>query len=110
MKTKTKDQILKINDLKTERVNIPQWGTDIFVKAMTSQCKDIFEVKYAKSNNIRAAYAVFCVCDKDGKLLFDESDIDALGGKSASALSKIFDVATRINGYSKEDIDGLEKK
>ena len=41
--------------------------------------------------------------------LFDEGDTFPLGGKSASALDRIFTVAQKLNGLRDEDVDELAK-
>ena len=57
--------------------------------------------------NIRAKLASWCCVDAQGGRLFTESDVQALGGKSAAALGRIFDVATRLSGITEEDVDEM---
>ena len=49
------------------------------------------------------------VCDENGKRIFKDEDIPALGKKSAKALSLIFDKAQELNGLSDEDVEKLSK-
>lgn len=116
-----REQILKANDLKTETVAVPEWGGDVLVRMMTGTARDKFEEqtfsagrkKGGKSevsfDNIRARLVAAVVVDEEGNLLFTSSDIAELGKKSAAALDRIFTVAQRLNGFTKEDIDELAK-
>ena len=111
----TKDQIFNASDHQIKTLNIPEWGGDICLKTMTGFQRDKYEseiLKCQKNNsfvNMRVKLAIYTVCDEDGNLLFEEKDINLLTKKSASALDKIFDEATKMNGISEEDIEELEK-
>jgi len=115
-----REQILKANDLKTETVSVPEWGGDVLVRMMTGTARDKFEEqtfaagrKKGKAemsfDNIRARLVAAVVVDEAGNMLFTSSDIAELGKKSAAALDRIFSVAQRLNGFTKEDIDELAK-
>ena len=45
--------------------------------------------------------------DARGERLFDESQVDELGGKSGQVLDRVFDKAQRLNGITKADVDEL---
>ena len=116
-----RDQILKANDLKTETVAVPEWGGEVLVRMMTGTARDKFEEqtffagrkKGGKTevsfDNIRARLVAAVLVDEEGNLLFSPSDIAELGKKSAAALDRIFTVAQKLNGFTKEDIDELAK-
>ena len=112
----TKKDILEIKDIEIERVEVPEWGGDVFVKGMTGLERDTFEAsivqqrgKDARVNmvNIRAKLAAQTICDKDGVRLFTDKDIRLLGAKSANALQRVFDVAQRLSGITEGDVDEL---
>ena len=114
----TRDQILSADDLKTETVSVPEWGGHVKVRTMTGAERDAYEarslVKRGESRelnlvNMRARLAADTIVDNEGKRLFTESDVGALGGKSAAALDRVFGVAMKLNGMSKEDVDELAK-
>ena len=66
---------------------------------------------YTKTNmsNIRARLCQVSLVDEAGVLLFNSNDIAKLGGKSAAALDRCFEVASRLSGISKDDVEDLEK-
>ena len=115
-----RDAILKANDLPVEIVDIPEWGGEVTVKGLTGKQRDAYEMQVFQYNkkhnnvdwkreNMRAKLIVLSCIDEDGSLLFEESDIQALGEKSSSALDRIFEVAQRLSGITKKDVEELEK-
>lgn len=112
----TKAAILAADDIKTETVPVPEWGGEVLVRGMTAAQRDDYEQSLMKGKgsdrevnlrNARTKLAVRSVVDADGELLFAEQDVVALGKKSAAALQRVFDVATRLSGLSKEDLVDL---
>lgn len=113
-----RDAILQIQDLPHEDVEIPEWGGTVRVRALTGTERDVFEGnmierrgKSTKMNlrNIRAKLVALTVVDGEGKRLFSDNDVEALGKKSALALNKIFEVAQRLSGIRPEDMEEIEK-
>ncbi len=118
MEILTREAILSADDITRELVEIPEWGGSVWVYGMSGAERDRLEKSIVQTRgkevqtnmeNIRAKLAVICVRNENGKRLFNEADIHELGKKSASALDKIYDVAQRLSGLSKGDIDELTK-
>ena len=114
----TKEEILQANDLPTEVVPVPEWGGDVIVRTMTGTERDSFEQSIMDMNgrdasvnltNIRAKLCSKAIVDEEGKRMFSDMEVNALGKKSASALDKIFAVAQRLNGLSDKDVKELVK-
>ena len=114
----TKDQILGANDLPRKQVEVPEWGGAVYVRTMTGAERDAFESLSLESRsggstslvNLRARLAVWTVVDESGNRLFSDSDIEALGKKSAKALSRIFNVIVEVNHFGEKDIEDLAGK
>lgn len=112
-----KEQILSKKDLPLKEVEIPEWGGSVFVKTMNGQERDSFELSVidekhkGKMNleNIRAKLCAVCLCDENGERLFSDKEVFALSKKSASALSKIFQVAQELNGLSPESVEQIKE-
>lgn len=118
VKALTKEQILGASDIQIKKVEIPEWNGFVFVKGMTAKERDDFEASIIRMNgkvrkvdmrDLRAKLVSKSICDKDGKLLFDEKDIKELGEKSASAVQRIFTVAQELSGLTDEDAEELLK-
>lgn len=114
----TKRQILEVQDLPTEDVNVPEWGGVVRVQGMSGSERDAFEMSVMTGKgkdrdlnlkNFRAKLVSRCIVDEQGNRVFGEADIAALGGKSALALQRLFDVAQKLSGLSPADVDELTK-
>ena len=119
----TREQILNANDLKTEEVNVPEWGGTVVIKMMTGKQRDAFEAslmgevdpKNPKSqkmvyNNIRAKLVAMSIIDPATKeLMFNVADVEVLGTKSAAALDRVFTASQKLSGVTEEDVEELVK-
>lgn len=111
----TRDAILQTQDIKRELVHVPEWGGDVYVQMMTARDREAFEQDIQADDdnpgmdNVRAKMVARTVTDESGNRLFTEADVETLGGKSAAALGRLFDVAIRINAVSKADVEDLAK-
>lgn len=116
----TRGEILAKEDLIVEEVHVPEWGDDVWVRVRTLKAseRDYFESTTLQRNgrevstnlqNIRSRLCLLCIVDETGERVFREEDEYPLGGKSAAALSRIFDVAQRLNGFTKTDVEDLAK-
>ena len=107
-----KEKILTSQDLNPEKLHVPEWGVDVYIRVMSGFERDSFEAEIGgdgKRNlaNIRAKLAVRVLCDETGKRIFELKDAAELGQKSAAALDRIFTVATRVNRIGEKDVDEL---
>lgn len=118
MKRLGKDDILKAADLRYEDVEVQEWGGTVRVKGLNGLERDQYEtslVEYkgrdTKVNmvNARARLVAYSCVDDEGNRLFSETDVAALGNKSGAALDRVYTVARRLAGLSKEDMEELTK-
>lgn len=111
----SKEDILGTPCAKVEKVYIPEWGGEVFIRVMKSAERDAFEAAAldrkgaSKMANIRARLAAIVLADENGARLFTDADAPALGEKFAPALDRIFEAASKLNRLSKEDVEELEK-
>ena len=114
----TRDAILNAQDLARERVEVPEWGGAVLVRALTGRERDAYEagivhpdgrkMRYTLTN-MRARLVSLSVIDEAGTRLFSDSDVELLGRKSAAALERVFEAAQRLSGLSAQDVDELVK-
>lgn len=114
----TRDQIRNVSDIKTEEVDVPEWGGSVLVKALTGQERDTLEEsmlvtrgskREVNLHNLRARMvAAACVGDGGGPL-FTVADVEWLSQKAAAPLDRVFTVAQRLAGMSREDVEDLTK-
>ena len=110
-----RNQILEVKDIKTEIVEVPEWGGSVLVKLLTGTERDQFEASVIddkgkfKKDNVRAKLVLKCAVDEEGKPLFQAADLEAIGAKSAAALDRIFSVAQKLNRMGAQDLEELAK-
>lgn len=106
-----RNAILAANDAKLTRLEVPEWGGEVFIRCMSGKDRDEFEQKVQgkQLSNIRAVLAAISLCDSEGKRLFNDSEIELLGAKSAAALDRVFSMALKINRIGAADVDELKK-
>ena len=113
-----RDQLLKATELKVVDVDIPELGGVIGVREITLAERSDIERMYTESGkdpqddpaSFRVALLRRTIVNGDSALMF-ESDEDAkvLFDIKAGIAETMFNAACRLNGYSKSDVEELEK-
>ena len=111
-------EILQALDLPRERVAVPEWGGEVYVRALNGSERDSLEAWMLEMNgkgaqdlygNMTARLAAMTIVGEDGENLFTLADIQVLGKKSANALRRVVDVAQRLSGVTQADVEELTK-
>jgi len=108
----TRDQILQAKNPKPIKVEVPEWGGDVYIRSMSSKQRDDYEADAAKGidrKNFRARMVAMTACDEEGNLLFTEEDIEALAEKDCKPMSRLLSIALDLNSFNEEDVVSLEK-
>lgn len=108
-------KILAQPDLKTVDVEVSEWGMTLKVRSLTATERSGFERSMnfdpqgnpRNLENLQTRLAVLTVVNGDGERVFTDDDVEALAGKHAGALQKIFNAAAELNGLTKEAADAL---
>ena len=112
----SRDEILNKDDIQQENVSVPEWDGDVIVRGLNGYDRDRYEESMVERRgksfstnleNIRARLVSLCVVDAEGKRIFADEDIPALGKKSGAALERVFEVARKLSGLRNEDIEEL---
>lgn len=108
----TKDQILQADDMRTQEVDVPEWGGRVIVKTLSGNERDQFEesiLSGAKRDfkGVRAKLVALSVVDENGKRLFTFEEANVLGEKSSRALDRVFGAAQRLSGFTQKDMEEL---
>jgi hypothetical protein len=108
----SREQIQDANDLGFEDLPVPEWGGEVRIKKLTVKERERFEMASMQGKGrsrevnmkaFRERLVIFCCVDEQGHQLFDKSDLLWLSGKSALALTRVYDKAMSLNGFTKED-------
>jgi hypothetical protein len=104
-----KAAILAANDFKLDKVHVPEWGDDVFIKTITGMDRDRFEEGYSeqKMKNFRSRFLVLTLCDEKGERLFTDAEVDELGKKSSLVINRLFEKAWSLNAFTNEAIEEL---
>lgn len=115
----TKEQILAASDLSKETVEVPEWGGSIIIRAMSGTQRDAYETSLMEkqadgtykvnTENMRAKLVLYCAVDDAGNALFSADDLNALAGKSAAVIERLFDAAQKLNGLNKGAVEDAAK-
>jgi hypothetical protein len=124
MEINSADELLRINDLKTELVEIPDWDRSVWIQQLSISRRDYFEsctlsesqdenrIKYKigdsgteiAAENVKLRIAALSLTRKteEGKFewLFKPGEEMKLANKSGSAINTIAAAALRLNGMS----------
>jgi len=111
-------EILGKQDRTYQDVNVPEWGGKVRVQSLTGTERDQWETacqeqrgkdKVFSTDKLREKLLSFCLVDAEGKKLFSEGDIALLAEKNAAALTRLFDVARKLNAIGTQDVEELTK-
>lgn len=112
----SRDAILAADDREYEVVPCPEWGGEVRLRSLTGAERDAYEQSLVQTRgksremnlrNARAKLVALCAVDENGKRLFTDADVNALGKKNAKPLDRLFDVARRLSGLTEDDVDRL---
>lgn len=107
------DDILKIDDLEVRDLDVPEWGGTVRVKALSGKERANYQLSITQFRgdeaipnltNIQAKLVARVIVDEDGKRMFSDQEINALGEKSGATLERIFNVGAEMAGLSDENI------
>lgn len=106
-----KAAIMAASDTKLEKVHVPEWGGDVYIKTLSGTERDTFEDAYSqeKMKNFRSRFLTLTLCDKDGERLFADGEVDALGKKRADIINRLFEKSWSFNAFRNEDVEALGK-
>ena len=98
MASDLRSRILGSNDIKIEKIAIPEWGGDYCVKIISGTDRDAFEETYAeqKMKAFRVRFLVLCLCDEKGDRIFKDEDAAELGKKSSVVINRVFESSTPL--------------
>ena len=114
----SREAILAMEDRTYQDCRIKEWGGMVRVQSLTGTERDQWEAacqeekggeKKFTTDKLREKLLSFCLVDAEGNKLFSEGDIALLAGKNAAALTRLFTVASKLNGIGAQDVEELTK-
>lgn len=118
----SREEILGVKDFDVEEVNVPEWGGAVYVRPMTGRDRDKTEAEMFADGNResegvdpkclydrRARIVARTLCDKEGNLLFSDSDIGPLSEKSGIVLDLLYEKGMAISKWTDDEIEAVKK-
>lgn len=110
----TREQILAVDDRTRVEVQVPEWGDSVFVSVMTGTERESFEREWTNSEEkllpqYKTKMLLRCLVDENGKALFTNEDLAALGTKNAMAIERLFERCMVLNGFKKDSVEEAAK-
>ena len=110
----TRQAIIEAEDLKTEDVEVPEWGGMVRVRTMSGEARDKLGAAMLgpdgkpDQRRFNMLLVAGSMVDEDGNPLFCLDEVADLGKKSAQALQRVADAAYRLNGLGEEQVKAAE--
>jgi hypothetical protein len=101
--------ILAADDVRKEKIAVPEWGGDVFLRVLTGTDRDRFEESYSeqKMKAFRIRFLILALCDETGQRLFADDEGDVLGKKSSVVINRLFEAGWKLNAFTQEAVDAL---
>lgn len=107
-------------DVQTEDVHVPEWGGTVRLRGLNGEERDAFEesciltkgtgakqTREVVIRGMRARLLVKCMVNAQGDRLFTDAQAPALLKKSGAVLARLFEIAERLSGLSKDDVEEI---
>lgn len=109
-------KILEAQNLKSERVDVPEWGTTVYVsKMLLTDRLEWAAITYDDDGklvdaNFRGRLLTFALHDEQGNRIFKTEDARALeGSENEAVVIKLFNLAVDANGLGAKAVEQAEK-
>jgi hypothetical protein len=110
----TAEMILAANDQKDhlKKVDVPEWGGEVYIRAMTAGERDAHEIEWMQSKDrgvadFRSKLLVRVLSNSEGKRLFTDEQVKALRDKSAAVVNRLWGIAMKVNAMTEKDVEAL---
>jgi len=110
-----KDKIIEAARLATSKLTaVKVWGEDAHIRVMSGTERDQWESQILDNGKVvkeqfRAKLLVKVLADETGKRLFSDDEIGTLSSMDSVELDRLYSIASKVNGLSKDDVDQLTK-
>ena len=102
---------------KLEKVNVPEWGVDVWLKPLSGDERDLFN-SLRKSHEekgtgifkgVCAPLLILAIRDEKGEPVFKPDDAAALLAKDGAVLDRLSETLIKISGLTQEEKDAAKK-
>lgn len=112
----SKEAILGADDRAYEDVEVPEWGGTVRIMGMSGTERNAYQsslVVMGPNGSVQrlnmadqlAKLVGKCLVDENFERLFSEKEIKELGAKNGAVLERLGNIAQRLSGLRKEDVE-----
>lgn len=108
----SRQDILSAKDIKTQDIEVPEWGGTVRIATLSGTARDMFESLISSKDgmkDIRAKLVAASIVDDKGALMFSIDDVVSLGRKSCSALDRVFNASLTLSAIGNMNVEQLSK-
>ncbi|TGP43470.1 hypothetical protein EN871_16820 [bacterium M00.F.Ca.ET.228.01.1.1] len=108
----TKEQIFAARDLQTEDVEVPEWGGSVRISVMSGRVREALMDALAepqKTSRFQALMLSSTIVDDAGAPMFTTDDVEQLREKNPDILTRLVEVAMRLNKIGAKATEEAEK-
>jgi hypothetical protein len=114
---KLRDKIFAAKDIKEEKVLVPEWDTELLIKGLNGKDRSdllaaCIDMKTG-SMDLEKLYPMLIIATaydpETGEKVFEATDRDQINTKSGGALEKVGQVAMKLSGLNKDDLENAKK-
>ncbi|VVM34036.1 hypothetical protein [Terribacillus sp. AE2B 122] len=113
---KLRDSILNINDIKVEKLYIPEWAVEVEVRGLSGSARNRILSKALDKKgtlDLDSMYPDLIIASlyepESNERIFDAADRDQLNAKSGKALERIARVAMALSGLDEGQVEDKVK-
>lgn len=108
----TREQIFAARDLATEDVEVPEWGGTVRITVMSGRAREALMDALAepqKTSRFQALMLSSTIVDDAGSSIFTADDVEQLREKNTDVLTRLVEVAMRLNKIGAKSTEDAEK-
>ena len=108
-----KHQILgAVSSAPTLRVDVPEWGGEVFMRIMSVGERDEYENEWIRSKdrgmpNFRSKFLAKVLCDEAGARIFTDKELDELAKLPAVVMNRLWQQAMEYNALQESHTEGM---
>jgi len=111
----TAEDIFATEDIRTEKMYIPEWKGNVYIRQARGIDQDKFEKEFRGKDGVpnlmhsRARLVASSLYKSNGERMFTDDQVIKLSNKSGAVLNRLVDKITEINNITEADLDKIAK-
>lgn len=105
----SREQILAAPNGRTKDVPVPEWGGEVRIQQLSMSDLEVVNSFVGSDSGKMLVAVALSVVDEEGKPMFTQVDVEALGHKNIDAMKLLADEVAKLNDWDKA-INGATEK